>query len=384
LSAPVIAQAQQIVEVKPVSPTGRMVAHRLGRWRLAGPATEMSPAGFESNQPERAQLIREYGLRDLASGTYTRGSGANVRAEIFRMINFVAAYGAYSLERTAQAERVAVGTEGALDAGHLGFFKGEYYVRLSAEPGAVDRDAWLDLARRLDSQLGERHSEIPVLIQHLPAEGMVPGTERFVAGPRALTRLLGNQDPNDVFLLANPAVEAALAEYRVGGTTAPLMIVEYQTPQLAATAYQQVQNYFNALPDSERAQRVLKREGNYIIEALNVQNSQALQPIVAQIKYAPVIHWLKKNPLEALQQFQSDAQISLIDFYLTAFGFIGVSLLIALMGGVLFGYVAFLWRRRRLRAWPGFSDAGGMLRLNLDNLVLPPVDKKALKRLPGK
>jgi hypothetical protein len=383
LQVPVLAQESQIIEVQPVSPTGRMLAPHLNGWRLEGPARAMSPIAFEQSQPERASLIREYGLRDVAFGTYTQDGGMKVRVEIFRMIHFVAAYGAYSLERTAQAERVAVGTEGALDTEHLGFFKGEYYVRLNVEGGAVDRDALLDLARSLDNQVGTRFAEIPVLVRHLPSDGLVPGTERFIAGPLGLTKLLGPRDPNDRFLLSSTAVEAALAEYQVNGATAPLLIVEYHTPQLAATAYQQVESDFQALPEAERAQRLLKREGNYIIEAFNVQNRQAMQPIVNQIKYTPVIRWLKKSPLESLQEFQSEPEISLIDFYLTAFGFIGLSLLLTLLVGSLVGACIFLWRRHRARSWPGFSDAGGMVRLNLDNLALPPVERKSLKRLPG-
>lgn len=376
-------QQPQIIEIQPVSPTGRWLSHRLNGWRLEGPVTAMSAVAFESHQPERARLIREYGLRDMAFGTYAH-KGMKIRVEIFRTINFVAAYGAYSLERSAQAERVAVGTEGALEADRLGFFKGEYYLRLVREAGPVDRAALLDLGRLLDNQLSPRHSEIPVLMQHLPSDGLVTGTERFVAGPLALARFGDFQDPTDVFLLSSEAVEAAVAEYRSGDTVSPLVIVEYHTPQLAAAAYQQVRRYMQSLPEAERARRLLKREGNYLIEVLNVQDPSAMQRIVDQIDYAPSIHWLKKDSFENLSLFQPAPEISLLDFYLTAFGFIGVSLLIAFTGGVLLGMGFFLWRRRRMRSWPGFSDAGGMMRLNLDNLVLPPPDRKALKRLPGK
>jgi hypothetical protein len=300
------------------------------------------------------------------------------------MMNFVAAYGAYSLERAAQARRVDVGTEGSLDTSRLGFFKGEYYVRLSAHEDHLDNAALLELARSLDDRINPRHSEIPILMRHVPSDGLVSGTERFIAGPLVLTRLLGPQDPYDPFMLASEAVEAAFAEYQVSGATSPLLIVEYHTPQLAATAYPQVERAIQALPEAERNRRLLKREGNYIIEAFNVGDRQAMQAIVDQIDYTPRIHWLKKSPFEALQELQPDPdQIVLIDTYLAAFGFIGVSLLITITGGVLLGSAVFFWRRWRRRYWTGFSDAGGMMRLNLDNL-LPPVESDSVKRLPGK
>lgn len=378
------SQEVRIIEVQPVGVSARLLPARLGEWQLKGSVLPMSQAAFVSSYPERGQLLGEYGLRDVAIADYQQADGRLVQVEIFRLIHFVAAYGAYSLERSVQAQPMQIGTEGALESNRLSFFKGEYYVRVNARSEAIESSALIELARRLDERIAPRHSEIPVLMQHIPADSLLPGTQRFIAGPVALTRLLGPQEPYDPFMLASEAVEAALAEYQVGGAQSPLLIVEYHTPQLAAAAYPQVQRAIEALPEAERSRRLLKREGNYIIMAFNVNDRQAMQAIVDQIDYTPTIHWLKKSPLEMLRQLQPDPeQISLIDTYLAAFAFIGISLLVTITGGVLLGTAIFLWRRWRRRAWQGFSDAGGMLRLNLDNL-LPPIDDDSVKRLPGK
>lgn len=376
------AGQRQIVEIRPISPAVRWLSSRLDGWRLARPVVTMTPVEFQREQPARAALISEYGLRDVTSGLYEGEEGERIRVEVFRMVNYVAAYGAYSLERRPEAERVAVGTEGALEPHGLGFFKGQYYIRLTGEQGAVPRAALLDLAQRLAHRFAVRYSEIPVLIDHLPAEGMVPGTERFIAGPRGLAHIGGPEDPNDIFLLSSLAVEAVLAEYRLNENVATLMIVEYHTPQLAAAAYRQVRAYFRALPESERARRILKREGNFIIEAVNVQHRTAIQHLVDQITYAPSVHWLGKNPFEYLRSIEPGRPVLTIDWLLTTFGLIGLSLLLAFIIGVVLGVLIFLWRRRRFRYFPGFTDAGGMLRLNLDNLVLPPPEKEWPKRLP--
>ncbi|MCS6804218.1 MAG: DUF6599 family protein [Acidobacteriota bacterium] len=378
------SQGSRIIEVQPVSMTARLLPARLGQWQLNGSVLPLSHAAFVSSHPERGQLLGEYGLRDVAIADYQRADGRSVRVEIFRLIHFVAAYGAYSLERSIQAQPINIGTEGAVESNRLSFFKGEYYVCLTARSDAIDSATLIELARRLDERIAPRHSEIPILMQHIPSESLLPGTQRFIAGPLALNRLLGPQEPYDPFMLASEAVEAALAEYQVGGVQSPLLIVEYHTPQLAAAAYPQVQRAIEALPEAERSRRLLKREGNYIIVAFNVNDRQAMQAIVDQVDYTPTIHWLKKSPLEMLRELQPDPeQISLIDTYLAAFAFIGLSLLVTITGGVLLGTAIFFWRRWRRRNWEGFTDAGGMMRLNLDNL-LPPIDEDAVKRLPGK
>jgi hypothetical protein len=212
---------------------------------------------------------------------------------------------------------------------------------------------------------------------------MVSGTERFIAGPRALAHLRGYDNPNDVFFLASDGVEAAIAEYQSSNVRSRLMIVEYHTPQLASFAYQRVSRYFEALPEVERQQRLLKREGNYIIEAFDLQGSDAMQQVVGQIKYAPSIHWMGKNPFEELRQLEDIPQFPMINWLLATFGFIGLMLLAAAIMGTIIGTSFFFWRRWRLRNLPGFSDAGGMMRLNLDQLVLPPPRDASRRKLPG-
>lgn len=384
--APALAGPQQIIEIQPQSQLGRVLLRQLADWRLQGPIQAMSAAEYSSHDADRAALMSEYGLREMAVGNYVNQHDATVRVEVFRMINYVAAYGAYSLERDADATRIDVGTEGALSKNVLGFFKGAYYVRLSttggARPDARQPEALIGLAQRLADQLRAGTSEIPVLIQHLPEEHLVPGTERFIAGPLALAQHPGYDNPNDVFFLASEAVEAAIAEYESNGRRSQLMMVEYHTPQLAGEAYRRVQQYFDALPDAERQRRLLKREGNYIIEAFNIQDPGAMQHIVGQIKYGPSIHWLGEDPFEFLRDMQAGPELNMVDWMLTVFGGIGVMLLMATIMGTMLGVSFFLWRRWRQRQFPGFSDAGGMLRLNLDNLALPPPPRR--KSLPGK
>jgi hypothetical protein len=66
---------------------------------------------------------------------------------------------------------------------------------------------------------------------------------------------------------------------------------------------------------------------------------------------------------------------------ISVFSIIGIALMVALTGGVGIGLLKFYIRRRRMGDFESFTDAGGMVRLNLDGLALPesPSSRKLLK-----
>jgi hypothetical protein len=185
--------------------------------------------------------------------------------------------------------------------------------------------------------------------------------------------------------------EAVLAEYAPPGTTvvpkvkAPtgspadqprtavkLLIVEYHTPQFATDALAQVNAHIGTLPEDREQQTIVKREGNYIVHASAFEDRGFAQQLVDSVKYDYTVKWLR-NPLLPTDdpwRVQKAAQM-----LVSTFGLLGLMLLAVLIGGGAVGTVIFL--KRRKRQLEVFSDAGGMLRLDLDPfdevvLGLPP------------
>jgi hypothetical protein len=130
--------------------------------------------------------------------------------------------------------------------------------------------------------------------------------------------------------------------------------------------------HIGTLPEDREQQKIVKREGNYIVHASDFENRELAQQLVDSVKYDYTVKWLR-NPLLPTDdpwRVQKAGQM-----LVSTFGLLGLMVLAVLIGGGAVGTVIFLKRRKRQRAV--FSDAGGMLRLDLDPfdevlLGLPP------------
>lgn len=124
-----------------------------------------------------AELYYEYGFRRLWVRDY-RSEGEELRAELYEMEDPEGAFGLLTAE--AVGEEVEVGQEGFYEDGTLVFWKGSYFVRVSAEGDL--REEVLKLGRAIASRLKGGGSP-PQLIGYLPR-----GVRAFLyfRGPLAL------------------------------------------------------------------------------------------------------------------------------------------------------------------------------------------------------
>src|SRR5262249_24307821 len=131
--------------------------------------------------------------------------------------------------------------------------------------------------------------QLPSLPLHLPERDKIAESEKYIIGPIALTKLKSFCELKDVINF-DGGVEAVVTDYRNGNGQMNLILVEYKTPQMASDNYARFQGYFNTLPQIEKDRRILKRVGNYVVIAVNIQDMPAAQNIVGQIKYETKIY----------------------------------------------------------------------------------------------
>jgi hypothetical protein len=140
-------------------------------------------------------------------------------------------------------------------------------------------------------------------------------------------------------------------------------------------------NRHNARTEEEKGRRILKRVGNYIVEAIVDGDSSLAAAIVNQVKYEQTVYWEGKKfsdiPLAyrppdqyAMEEMSETATVLIQTFY--AIGFMLASSVVL---GVFAGWAVFYWRRQRRRRLGMdnlFSDAGETVRLNLDEFLFQP------------
>jgi hypothetical protein len=170
--------------------------------------------------------------------------------------------------------------------------------------------------------------------------------------------------------------DAVIAQY----PQARLIIVEFNTPQLAGdydrlivSKIEELRNQNQPTPTSYR------RVGNYGVFVFHAADAQAANDLIGQVKYEQVVQWLGDNPnwLKEAQRQYTETTLGVLVAVVKASGLT----LVGCFGlGGLIGAFLFVSRRKRQASTAAFSDAGGMLRLNLDEMT-PQTDPARL--LPG-
>jgi hypothetical protein len=323
------------------------------------------------------EVFLEYGLERVITRSYKQGNEA-MFVEVFEMRFPTGAYGLVSFNRKS------------LPSHRLEFQFGRYVVSLSMEhaTGTVSQDA---VSAVRDLFVSRGGADPPPIVTHLPKADMVEASERYIVGAQALRQSEGFSSFADFVDFAG-GVEIAIADYQTAGSTR-LAIVEYHTPQAASFGYDSAFNQRKALPDAEREKHILKRVGNYVVQA-NLTSSTpgdiaAGRALVDRVKYEVVIYWegskFSSIPIQfrppdpaALEEFRETTKVLLRTFY-----GIGFMLLSAIVIGVFSGWAVFHWRRQRRRKLGTddyFSDAGETLRLNLDDYLFQP-NEESIKLL---
>jgi hypothetical protein len=318
---------------------------------------------------ERATIFLEYGVDAAAARDY-----GEYRVQVFQTPTPIQAFGlfTYNSPQPVDFRRVKespVATARTPDGEIL--WKGNFFVRIKA---ARTRPASFRTADQVSSEIAgligiAAPGQLPSLPDSLPNNSSGGEKVRYFLGTRSLGSFVDHAA--EMFGFEGRA-EAALAPYEQasnnpGAKPVNLLIVEYNTPQFAHDALVRAIGFANALPEDEQKRIIIRREGNYIVEATGVANSieshDVARRLVDSVKYPYTVKWLKDPHSRSYDRFAGQKAAQII---LSSFGIVGVLLLAAFVGGAILGTTAFI--RRRRRQIEVFSDAGGMLCLDIDRL----------------
>lgn len=254
------------------------------------------------------------------------------------------------------------GTAGFATSDQIAFVKGTRFGRIRDLKG-VNPASLNMLIEQLTSSVDKGEGDIPVLIKHLPDPEEAQKNAVYLNSFSDLRRLPFQHAVLDAVQSGGNA-DAALATYGPG----KVLIVEFNTPQLAAENDRRIVARIQELWKlGQPAPTAYRRVGNYSVFVFNAPDEQTAKQLIDQVKYEQVVQWLGENPniLKEAEKHYVNTTLGVLVAVVKASGY---ALILCLGMGALIGGLLFSYRRSQQKDVRAFSDAGGMLRLNLDEL----------------
>ena len=326
--------------------------------------------------PRKAEAMWEQGVLDplqtttLAGQVAYVGSGQRLLVEIVGCNQDGEAYSLLTMVASvARANNNSVelngnfGTAGFSDDNQIAFFKGRTFVRVTAL-AKNGTSAASDFAKALAGTIEKGEGEIPALIKHLPNPEESKKTAIFLPRFTTLQTLLPNQTVLNSIQTGRNG-DAAYVDTGKG----KVLVVEFNTPQLAKEnddrLIAKIQELWKL---GQPAPTGYKRVGNYSVVVFETPDEATAKGLIDQIKYEQVVQWLGENPY-ILKEAEKRYVETTLGVFIAVVKASGVALIGCLGLGGLLGALLFSRRRAQQRYQEAFSDAGGMLRLNLDELT---------------
>jgi hypothetical protein len=216
---------------------------------------------------ERA-VYEEYGFDAGEKAQYAAGE-RRLEITALRAKDPTGAFGIYEWLRPADGKPVRMGERG-VEAGDATFFQyGNYLLILrGAKPDPDPLDAMLGILPRFE------HSAPPPLLRQMPAEGLIPNSERYVLGPAVLEKLAPRISPSVAGF--HLGTEAQMGEYTAAGGRLRMLLFSYPTPHLARAQMEE----FQKLPDV-----MVKRSGPLIAAVVGQFSRDDAEKLLAHVRY---------------------------------------------------------------------------------------------------
>jgi hypothetical protein len=291
--------------------------------------------GLDSLVGPDAAAFREYVVKSVEQRTYTEGA-ETASITLYRMRDPSSAYGAYTFLLNDSLTPIALGSYSSASRDRALIVIGEMVLDVSAPAKQVrPSDADLkQLADLLDKKAD--HTPYPFIGAHLPEQGRVPGSERYVIGPLALAHFvpLGTDD----WMGFNYSAETILAHYKVAGKDETLLVSSYPTQQIAAEKFAGMLRRFVFDPPGGVApgQTALfgKRVSSYVAIVVGAPSRQTANKVLDLVQYESTVTW--NEPHQTLTEPSINSMI------VGAFVGTGVIMMFAIAAGIGFGGIRLL------------------------------------------
>ena len=214
-----------------------------------------------------AEIYQEYGFRRVIVQDYENPRGKSVSLEIFEMETPAAAFGMFTFKRSGRGKSVALGAGAELETYYLNFWKGRFLVTLTGfEEAGETVDGIAAFGRIVDAALPEG-GVTPGLVAELPAEGLRPGSVKYLKG------LLGLNNIYSFYTARGLAFTDAVRGLYDSGET--LIVLDYGSAEARHAAWLEL------CAELDRLER-FERPDNYLSDAVAFRDAKGLYVAIAE------------------------------------------------------------------------------------------------------
>ena len=340
----------------------KLLPDAVGAARARGP---VSQNGLLVLERVRSQ---DFGSVSVATRSYALPGGERFAVSLIKTTSPSAAYSLFTalsrqtpFDSASDAVRLQeTGTASVALGSRLLFTKGACVAIVDGDGagGALN-----DFARSLAASVEAESNEIPPLVLHLPDWETAHARAVYAVTPSALTSAVQNQPALEAVSFG-AGTEAVTADY---GASGRLVVVEYATPQVAFESDARIRQRIAELAAAgQSTPSVYRREGNYSIFVFGASDAANATQLAGRVKYEKDVRWLGENP-HAYERHNRAWLAMSTSVIVNTVKAAGLAILLCLGVGGVFGAIIFRRRRAQAALSQSYSDAGGMMRLDLDD-----------------
>ncbi len=289
---------------------------QLGDFKKSAPKT--------LSAPDR-DLVDEYGIQAIESADYTAASDVKAGKKHFvatawRFVNSTGAMAMFEVRRPPKAVPSKIAKLAVTTSDGVIFTYGNYLLQFTGSiPGQAALEQLYDQLPLLEQ------SSLPLVIDALPAEGLIPNSERYILGPVSLQRFEPSIPPSVAAFHFD--AEAQSGQYQTPKGKMTVAIFSYPSASIAKQQYEE----FAKIPGA-----VAKRAGPMVAVTVEPPDADAAEKVLAQVKYASSVTLNQMPPVNGKQVGGMILSIMMLA---------GIILFICVVAGIGFGTFRVVFRK---------------------------------------
>jgi len=253
----------------------------------------------------------EYGLQEAQGGTY-EGDKDKFTVSAWRLNDTTGSMAAFLWQRPKNATSSKLAAQAVETPDSVLLAHGNYLIQFTGrKPEPAEIAAFTEGLKNVDG------TPLPLLPGYLPAEGLVPNTERYIVGPESLGKFIPGI-PASVAAFSYSA-EAVVGAFGSGKDETRMAIFNYPTHQITM----QREPEFRKLPGA-----VVKRSGPLVAVVLNPPDADLAEKLLAQVRYQATV---------TRDEYVPTRRDNIGHLVVNAFILIGILLAFAIVSGLAFG-----------------------------------------------